>query len=37
MHNQYSRGSSLLGFVCHDAWFIVQQVFKRLAAKPGPP
>jgi putative flavoprotein involved in K+ transport len=24
MHNQYSRGSSLIGFVRHDAWFIVE-------------
>jgi putative flavoprotein involved in K+ transport len=35
MHNQYSRGSSLIGFVQHDAWFIVDQVCQRLAARPG--
>jgi putative flavoprotein involved in K+ transport len=33
MHNQYSRGSSLLGFVHHDARFIVQQVRQRLGAR----
>jgi putative flavoprotein involved in K+ transport len=33
MHNQYSRGSSLLGFIHHDAAFIVEQVrsVRRLA------
>jgi hypothetical protein len=37
MHNQYSRGSSLIGFVRHDAWFIVEQVCHRLAATPRHP
>jgi len=37
MHNQYSRGSSLLGFVRHDAWFIVDRVCQRLAATPRRP
>jgi putative flavoprotein involved in K+ transport len=36
MHNQYSRGSSLIGFVRHDAAFIVDQVCQRLAARPRP-
>ena len=34
MHNQYSRGSSLLGFVHHDASFIVDRICERLAARP---
>jgi putative flavoprotein involved in K+ transport len=34
MHNQYSRGSSLIGFVRHDAAFIVDWICERLAAKP---
>jgi putative flavoprotein involved in K+ transport len=34
MHNQYSRGSSLIGFVRHDAWFIVDRSCQRLAARP---
>jgi putative flavoprotein involved in K+ transport len=37
MHNQYSRGSSLLGFVRHDASFIVERICQRLAATPGHP
>ena len=35
MHNQYSRGSSLLGFVRHDAAFIVDRVCEQVAATPG--
>jgi putative flavoprotein involved in K+ transport len=34
MHNQYSRGSSLIGFVRHDAWFIVERACQRLTATP---
>jgi len=34
MHNQYSRGSSLLGFVHHDAAFIVERICQHLAATP---
>ncbi len=34
MHNQYSRGSSLIGFVHHDASFIVKRICERLAARP---
>jgi putative flavoprotein involved in K+ transport len=34
MHNQYSRGSSLIGFVRHDASFIVDQICERLATRP---
>jgi putative flavoprotein involved in K+ transport len=34
MHNQYSRGSSLLGFVRHDAAFIVERIRQHLAATP---
>jgi len=34
MHNQYSRGSSLIGFVRHDAAFIVDRSCQRLAARP---
>jgi putative flavoprotein involved in K+ transport len=37
MHNQYSRGSSLIGFVRHDARFIVERVCQRLAATPRHP
>lgn len=37
MHNQYSRSSSLLGFVRHDASFIVQRISQRLAATPRHP
>jgi putative flavoprotein involved in K+ transport len=37
MHNQYSRGSSLIGFVRHDAEFIVERACQRLAAKPRRP
>jgi putative flavoprotein involved in K+ transport len=37
MHNQYSRGSSLIGFVRHDAWFIVERACQRLAATPRRP
>jgi putative flavoprotein involved in K+ transport len=32
MHNQYSRGSSLLGFVRHDAAFITERICQHLAA-----
>jgi putative flavoprotein involved in K+ transport len=34
MHNQYSRGSSLIGFVRHDACFIVDRCCQRLTARP---
>ncbi len=34
MHNQYSRGSSLIGFVRHDASFIVDRSCQRLAGRP---
>jgi hypothetical protein len=34
MHNQYSRGSSLIGFVRHDASFIVDRICGRAAARP---
>ena len=34
MHNQYSRGSSLLGFIHHDAAFIVERIGQQLAAMP---
>jgi putative flavoprotein involved in K+ transport len=37
MHNQYSRGSSLIGFVGHDAEFIVERVCQRLTATPRRP
>jgi putative flavoprotein involved in K+ transport len=37
MHNQYSRGSSLIGFVRHDAYFIVERVCQRLAVRPRRP
>jgi putative flavoprotein involved in K+ transport len=33
MHNQYSRGSSLIGFVRHDASFIVDQIRDQAAAR----
>jgi putative flavoprotein involved in K+ transport len=36
MHNQYSRGSSLIGFVRYDASFIVDRICERLAARPRP-
>jgi putative flavoprotein involved in K+ transport len=32
MHNQYSRGSSLIGFVRHDASFISDQICRAVAA-----
>jgi hypothetical protein len=36
MHNQYSRGSSLIHWVRHDAQYIVSQVRARAAvAQPG--
>jgi putative flavoprotein involved in K+ transport len=34
MHNQYPRGSSLLGFIHHDAAFIVERIGQQLAAMP---
>jgi len=34
MHNQYSRGSSLLGFVHHDAAFITERICQHLGATP---
>jgi putative flavoprotein involved in K+ transport len=34
MHNQYSRGSSLIGFVRHDAAFIVDRICEHAAARP---
>jgi putative flavoprotein involved in K+ transport len=34
MHNQYSRGSSLVGFVRHDAAFIVDRISEHAAARP---
>jgi putative flavoprotein involved in K+ transport len=34
MHNQYSRGSSLIGFVRHDASFIAERICQRLGATP---
>jgi putative flavoprotein involved in K+ transport len=34
MHNQYSRGSSLVGFVRHDAAFIVDRICEHAAARP---
>jgi putative flavoprotein involved in K+ transport len=34
MHNQYSRGSSLVGFVRHDAAFIVDRIREDAAARP---
>jgi putative flavoprotein involved in K+ transport len=34
MHNQYSRGSSLIGFVHHDAGFIVDRICEQAAASP---
>jgi putative flavoprotein involved in K+ transport len=34
MHNQYSRGSSLIGFVRHDAAFIVERICAQRAANP---
>ncbi len=34
MHNQYSRGSSLLGFVRHDAAFITERIRQHLRATP---
>jgi len=34
MHNQYSRGSALIGFVRHDASFIVDQICDQAAATP---
>jgi hypothetical protein len=34
-HNQHSRGSSLIGFVRHDAAFIVEQICVQRAANPG--
>jgi putative flavoprotein involved in K+ transport len=36
MHNQYSRGSSLIGFVRHDASFIVDRICDQAAAAPPP-
>lgn len=36
MHNQYSRGSSLIHWICHDAQYIVSQARARGAAtRPG--
>jgi putative flavoprotein involved in K+ transport len=37
MHNQHSRGSSLIGFVRHDARFIVERISQRLTATPRHP
>jgi putative flavoprotein involved in K+ transport len=34
MHNQYSRGSSLIGFVRHDAAFIIERICAQRAANP---
>src|SRR6266536_1738824 len=34
MHHQYSRGSSLIGFVRHDAAFIVERICAQRAANP---
>jgi putative flavoprotein involved in K+ transport len=34
MHNQYSRGSSLIGFVRHDASFIVDRTREHAASRP---
>ncbi len=37
VHNQYSRGSSLIGFVRHDASFIVDRICEQVAAEPRRP
>jgi hypothetical protein len=36
MHNQYSRGSSLIGFVRHDAAFIVDRIKGQRNRPTGP-
>jgi len=36
MHNKYSRGSSLIGFVRQDTAFIVDRICEHAAARPRP-